>query len=90
MTVTLELKADEVQALQEMAQAAEMTVEAVLHALIAQVPLSRRAEDGGAEAPAAITAEAVTETAEAVAERLREQEEIEANIRRWREERSAL
>ena len=89
MTITLELRADEADVLQEMAQTAETTIEAVLHTLIAQVPLSRRAEDGGAEAPTE-TSEAVTETAEAVAERRREQEEVEANIRRWHEERTVL
>lgn len=80
MTVTLELKADEVRVLQEIARTAGTTVEAVLHALIAQVSPSQSAE--AAEAPA--------ETAEAVAERRREQEEVEANVRRWHEEQAAL
>ena len=81
MTVTLDLRADEAAVLQEMAQTAGTTIEAVLHALIAQLS-SRTAEAGGAEAPP-------EETAEAAAERRREQEEVEANIRRWHEEQGA-
>lgn len=79
MTVTLDLTEDEVHVLQEIAQKAETTVEAVLHALIAQVSLSSHAEAEDTEA----------EDTEAVTERRREQEEVEANIRRWHEERAA-
>ncbi len=87
MTVTLELRADEARVLQGMAQTAGMTMEAVLHALIAQASPSRRAEVESAEPPAE-NAQAVAQNAEAVAERRREQEEVEANIRRWHEERA--
>ncbi len=97
MTVTLDLKADEARVLQEIARSAETTIEAVLHALIAQVSASyslppRRAEaESAAESAEAESAEAESAEAEsAEAERRREQEEVEANIRRWHAERAAL
>ena len=74
MTIMLELNAEEAAALQEIAEATGVTVEAVLHGLIAQVlppakPEQREAED-----------------LEEDAERRREQEEVEANIKRWHAE----
>ncbi len=80
MTVTLDLNADEAQALEEMARTAGTTMEVVLHALVAQASPSRRAEAERAQDPA--------DTAEAAAERRREQEEVEANIQRWHQERA--
>ena len=75
MTVTLELSADEARVLQEIACAAGVRVETVLHGLIAQ------AVPPGRDAPPA--------DPEVLAEQKREQEEVEANIRRWHEERAA-
>lgn len=77
MKVTLELKADEARVLQEIARTAGTTVEAVLHALIVQVSPPQ-------------SAEAAAEDPDAVAERRREQEEVEANVRRWHEEQATL
>lgn len=79
--MTLDLSAEEVRVLQETAQAAGTTMESVLHALIAQLS-SESAEAERTEAPPAAS--------EAVAERRQEQEEVEANIRRWHEDRAAL
>lgn len=75
MTVTLELSAGEARVLQEIARAAGVRVETVLHGLIAQV----------SPPPAAPPADL-----EAEAEQKREQEEVEANVRRWHEERVSL
>lgn len=78
MTVTLELSAGEAQVLQEIAEAAGVRIEVVLHGLISE--LSRPGEERQAvEAPAGEPDEA--------AERHREQAEVEANIKRWHQER---
>ncbi len=61
--------------LQEIAHAAGVGVETVLHGLIAQIAPPER------EAPSA--------DLEVLAEQKHEQEEVEANIRRWHEERAA-
>ncbi len=86
MIVTLELTTDEACVLQEIAQAAGATVEAVLHMLIAQVSPAGQADVGCGEAD---DREAPTDD-EAVTEKRREQEEVEANIRRWHEERAPV
>ena len=74
MTITLELSADEQAALESVAGAAGVSLEAVLHGLIAQLmgPAAKEQEmpDG-----------------DAAEERKREQEEVEANIERWYRER---
>ena len=80
MTVALQLSSDEAHVLQEVAQDTGTTMDAVLQALIAQVSPRPEVIAGTAEAPA--------DTAEAQAERRREQEEVEANIRRWHEEQA--
>ena len=81
MTITLKLSADEARTLQELACAAGVSMETVLHGLIAQV-----------SPPAASSASAPIPDAldlEALAEQQREQEEVEANIQRWHQERQA-
>ena len=74
MTVTLELSADEHAALASVAAVAGVSLETVLHGLIAQlsVPAEKEREtpDGDAEE-----------------ERRREQAEVEANIKRWHTDR---
>lgn len=77
MTVTLELNADETQALQEIAQAAGADIPAVLHRLIAPLLPPDRAAPEPSRDP------------EDSEERRREQEEVEANIKRWHAERGA-
>lgn len=80
MTVTLELSADEARVLQEMARAAGVSVDTVLHGLIAQISLPHRKAPPSAAPPA---------DPEAADEQKREQEEVEANVRRWHEERES-
>lgn len=75
MTITLELSADEHAALASVAAAAGVPIETVLHGLIAQLSV-----------PAAKAQE--TPDGDAAEEQLREQEEVEANIRRWHRERA--
>ena len=75
MTITLELSAEEERVLRLTAQAAGADIPAVLHGLIAQLlpPEPAAAPEPGGDPD--------------LAERRREQEEVEANIRRWHEDR---
>lgn len=82
MRVTLELSADEARVLQEISEAAGVTVDAVLHGLIAQVSGLERTAAQAAVPPADLEAL----NPEALAEQKREQEEVEANIKRWHQE----
>lgn len=79
MTLTLELKPEEVTALSRRARADGVDIEAVLHRLIASLtlppaPVQARREEDAADDP------------EEQAERDREREEVQANINRWRAE----
>ncbi len=76
MMITLELSAEEMRALRGIAEAAGVDLQTVLHGLIAQISLPDR-EASPALAP----------SADASVEQKREQEEVEANIKRWHEER---
>ena len=97
MTVTLELKPDEITALQNRAQSERVDMETVLHSLIAQItPSPVRQPDARAELnekqKAAIALmqawrqEDETDDPEELAERDRELEEFKANMNRWRAE----
>lgn len=84
ITVTLKLSADETHVLQEIAQAAGVSVEVVLHGLIAQLTAPPEAEIPPSSVP---PADPEVFDPEAVDEQQREQEEMEANIKRWHQER---
>ena len=84
MTVTLELNVEEAEALRRTAEAAGVEVDAVLHQLIALL-----APEAAGNAPARrepSEASGAAEEAAEDAERRREQEEMQANIRRWHAE----
>ena len=90
MRVTLELSADEARVLQKISEAAGVTVDAVLHGLIGQVSAQERTAAqaaGPPAAPEALDPEALDP--EALADQKREQEEVEANIKRWHREQKA-
>jgi len=83
MTIRLELSTEEQAALAAVAEAAGVSVETVLHGLVAQLSVP-----GGAEVPKETPAP-VAEPGAAEEER-REQEEVEANIKRWHQERQQI
>ena len=78
MTIALDLNAEEERVLRLTAEAAAADIPAVLHGLIAQLLPPE---------PAASAAPEPSDDPESSAERRREQEEVEANIKRWHEER---
>jgi len=81
MTVTLELRPEEVAALYRYAEAEGVDIETILHRLIAQiVPLSIP------EAREKWELTEKTNDPEELAERDREVEEVNANLNRWRAE----
>jgi len=100
MTITLELKPDEIAALQSRAQAECVDLESVLHTLIARMPPLPAPEPPSLPEPrelnetqrAAIALmqawrqEDETDDPEELAERDRELEEFKANMNRWRAE----
>ena len=106
MTVTLELKPEEVTALHHRARAEGVGIEAVLHALVAQVPPppapkapeQARPEKGALneKQKAAIALmqdwreEDETDDLEELARRDRDLEEFKANMNRWRAEEGRL
>ena len=83
MKVTLELSDAEAHALRPLAEAAGVTIETVLHHLIAQLgpPVV-------SEKPEGVTADRFEDSAEEDAERRREQAEMQANIKRWHAEQA--
>ena len=97
MTVTLELKPEEVSALRRHANAESVDMETVLHSLIAQIPPPSAPEirpkpELTEKQKAAIALmqawrrEDETDDSEELAERDRELEEFKANMNRWRAE----
>ena len=94
MVVALKLNAEEVQALHRTAEAAGVDIDAVLHQLIAllapeaieNAPARREPSEMDSAEGAAGEGAAGAEAAEEEAERRREQEEMQANIRRWHAE----
>ncbi len=97
MTVTLELKPDELAALGERANAEGVDIETVLHSLVAQATLSpapqvpenpalTEKQKGAIALMQAWREEDQTDDPEMLAERDRELEEFKANINRWRAE----
>ena len=85
MKVTLTLSEAEVHALRPLAEEAGVTVETVLHHLIAQLgpPVVW-------EKPDSVDEDYPKDRAEEDAERRREQEEMQANIKRWHAEQASL
>ena len=75
MTITLQLSVDEHAAVEAVARAAGVSLETVLHGLIAQLSVPPAAE--ARETPDRGAAE----------ERRQEQAEVEANIKRWHTDR---
>lgn len=97
MTVTLELRPEEVTALSRRARAEGVDIEAVLHRLVAQITLPPALEaqekpeltekqKGLAALLQSWREEDQTDDPEELAERDRELEEFKANINRWRAE----
>ena len=78
MTITLELRPEEVAALQNRALAEDIDIETLLHRLIAQ--------SASPSAPQAWREKDETDDPEEQAEREREMEELKANLLRWRAE----
>ena len=78
MTITLELRPEEVTALQNRALAEDIDIETLLHRLIAQ--------SASPSAPQAWRSHEDTDDPEEQAEREREIEELKANLLRWRAE----
>jgi len=77
VAITLELSADEHAALTAVAGAAGVSLETVLHGLIAQLSIPAAGE----------AAESMGGDLDTAEEQRREQEEVEANIKRWHQER---
>ena len=77
VAITLELSADEHAALTAVAGAAGVSLETVLHGLIAQLSIPAAGE----------AVESRGESLSAAEERRREQAEVEANIKRWHADR---
>ncbi len=97
MTVTLELKPEELAALSERADADGVDIETVLHSLVAQAasspapqvqekPALTEQQKGLAALLQSWDEEDETDDPEELAERDRELEEFKANINRWRAE----
>ena len=97
MTITLELRPEEVTALQNRAYAENVDIETLLHRLIAQSasPLSPQIagktefsekKQGLAALNQAWRNQGETDDPEELAEREREMEELKANLLRWRAE----
>ena len=77
VAITLELSADEHAALTAVAGAAGVSLETVLHGLIAQLSIPAAGE----------ATESMGGDLDTAEEQRREQEEVEANIKRWHQER---
>ena len=97
MTITLELRPEEVAALQNRAYAENVDIETLLHRLIAQIaspsasqvgerPESPQKQQGLAALSQAWREKDETDDPEELAEREREMEELKANMLRWRAE----
>ena len=83
MIVTLELSKEEVQTLRPLADAAGVDLETVLHQMIALLP------PVASEKPQGFHEDSAEQKIEEDAERRREQEEMQANIKRWHAEKEA-
>ena len=99
MTVTLELRPEELTALHRRAEAKGVDIETVLHELIAQIVPAPEAQEKREltekqkELAALLQSwrdEDQTEDPEELAERDRELEEFKANMNRWRAEEGKL
>lgn len=97
MTITLELRPEEVTALRSRANAERVDIETVLHELVAQIPpppaQEAREKPELTEKQKALAAllqswrdEDQTDDPEELAERDRELEDFKANMNRWRAE----
>lgn len=94
MTVTLELKPEEISVLNRRASAEGVDIETVLHSLVAQIasppkkeqPELTEQQKGLAALLASWREEDQTDDPEELAERDRELEEFKVNINRWRAE----
>lgn len=97
MTVTLELKPEEVSALESRAHAESVDIETVLHRLVAQIASpsvsgTRQAQELTEQQKSLVALlqswreEDETDDPEELAERDRELEEFKANMNRWRAE----
>ena len=95
MTITLELRPEEVTALQDHALAESVDIETLLHRLIAQMaslsasqvgeqPESPKKQEGLGGLSQAWRNQSETDDPEELAERDRELEELKANMLRWR------
>ena len=97
MTITLELRPEEVAALLDRAQAESVDIETLLHRLIAQMaspsalqvrvqPESPKKQEGLGALSQVWRNQDETDDPEELAERDRELEELKANMLRWRAE----